>query len=271
MSGEPLVRVECVVEHGARVARLTLNRPARHNSLVPELLDALHEALDRIEREDLVAVVLAANGRSFSSGGDVAGFAQVARGARRAYAGALVGSLNRAILRLIELPCPLIVRLHGLATGGACGFVFAADLVAMAPEAFLAPYYVDVGFAPDGGWTALLPERIGAARAAAIQLLNRRVSAAEALALGLASEIAPQDALDARIAAWIATLASKVPSSIAATRALLMPPWRAAAIRAGLAREREHFMDLIESPQAEAGMARFLARRNDGIATKASA
>jgi len=256
VSAEPLV----VVEVAARVARLTLNRPARHNSLVPALLDDLHAALDRVEREDLVALVLAARGPSFSTGGDVAALAAVPRGQRGTHAGRLVGSLNRAIVRLLDLPCPVIVRLHGIATGGACGFVFAADLVAMAPAAFLAPYYVDVGFAPDGGWTALLPERIGAARAAAIQLLNQRIAAAEALSLGLATAIVAEGALDTQISAWTATLAAKVPASLAATRALLMPPWRAAAIRAGLEREREHFMDQIESPQAEAGMARFLAR-----------
>jgi 2-(1,2-epoxy-1,2-dihydrophenyl)acetyl-CoA isomerase len=256
VSGEKLV----LLALADRVARLTLQPPARHNSLVPELLDDLHEALDTVEREDLTAVVLAANGRSFSSGGDVAAFAHVARGARRAYAGGLVGSLNRALLRLLDLPCPLIVRLHGLATGGACGFVFAADLVAIAPQAYLAPYYVDVGFSPDGGWTALLPERIGTARAAAIQLLNRPIAADEAVTLGLATSLVPPEKLDAQVGAWIATLRAKVPTSIAATRALLMPPWRAAAIRAGLAREREHFMDMIESPQAEAAMARFLAQ-----------
>jgi 2-(1,2-epoxy-1,2-dihydrophenyl)acetyl-CoA isomerase len=256
MSGDKRV----LVEVADRVARLTLNRPARHNSLVPALLDDVHAALDQVEREDLVAVVLAAKGRSFSSGGDIAALAAVPRGERRAYAGQLVGSLNRAILRLLDLPCPLIVRLHGLATGGTCGFVFAADLVAITPTAFLAPYYVDVGFAPDGGWTALLPERIGAARAAAIQLLNRHISPEDAVALGLATALVPEEKLDAQIDAWLATLRAKSHSSVAATRALLMPPWRAAAIRAGLERERATFLDLIETPQAEAAMARFLAR-----------
>lgn len=256
MSAEPLV----LLEVADCVARITLNRPARHNSLTPALLDDLHAALDRVERADTVALVLAAKGRSFSSGGDVAALATVARGERRAYADRLVGGLNRAILRLLDLRCPVIVRLHGLATGGACGFVFAADLVAIAPAAFLAPYYVDVGFAPDGGWTALLPEHIGATRAAAIQLLNRRIAPEDAVALGLATAVVPAEQLDAQIAEWIGTLRTKARSSLAATRALLMPPWRAAAIRAGLEREREHFLDLIDSPQAEAGMARFLAR-----------
>lgn len=256
MNAAPLVLAD--VADG--VARLTLNRPARHNSLVPALLADFHAALDRIAGAEIFAVVLAANGRSFSTGGDLAGFAQVPRAGRRAYADALVDALHRALLRLIDLPCPLLVRLHGPATGGACGFVFAADLVAMAPPAFLAPYYADVGFAPDGGWTALLAERIGAARAGAIQILNRPIDAAAARELGLAAAVCAPERLDAQIDDWIATLRAKVPASLGATRALLMPPERRAAIAAGLDRERARFVDLVDTPAAEAGIARFLGR-----------
>ncbi len=256
MTARPLVLT--TIERG--VARLTLNRPARHNSLVPELLADFHAALDHVEAAEIFAVVLAANGRSFSTGGDLAGFAAVPRAERRAYADALVGSLHRAILRLLALPCPLLVRLHGPVTGGSCGLVFAADLVAVAPPAFFASYYVDVGFGPDGGWTVLLPEKIGIARAAAIQLLNRQIGPEAAVALGLATTASEPDGLDGQIAAWIATLRGKDRASLRATRALLLPPQRIDAIRAGLERERARFLDLVDTPEAEAGMARFLAR-----------
>lgn len=256
MTTSPLVLLDVT----DRVARLTLNRPARHNSLVPELLDDFHAALDRVDRENLVAVVLDANGRSFSTGGDLRGFLDAPRHARRAYADALVGALNRAILRLIALPCPLIVRLHGPVTGGSCGFVFAADLVAIAPPAFLASYYADIGFAPDGGWTALLPERIGTARAASILMLNRRITAEEAVALGLATSLVPVERLDDCIADWIAILRAKARGSLAAIRTLLMPPDRVATVRAGLERERARFLELIDRPEIEAGIAGFFAR-----------
>lgn len=242
------------------VARLTLNRPQRHNSLVPALVAALEEALADLRGRDLVAVVLAANGRSFSTGGDVAAFAAVPRGERRTYAEDLVGGLNRAILALIDLPCPLIARVHGPVTGGSLGFLLAADLVAVAKPAFVAPYYVEVGFAPDGGWTALLPARIGEAQARAIQLLNRHVDAEEAVALGLATRACEPADLDAVVDGWLAALRGKVASGMQATRALLMPPERRAAIAAGLARELQAFLDVIDSDAVEAGMARFLGR-----------
>lgn len=248
-----------VVEEAADgVAMLTLNRPSRHNALVPELVEALVDALGRLGRTPPDALVLRAAGPSFSTGGDVAGFAALPRGERRVYADRLVGGLNRAILALVDLPCPVIVRLHGPVTGGSCGLVLAADLVAIAPRAFLQPYHADVGFAPDGGWTALMPERIGTARAGAVQLLNRRIGAEEALSLGLATAVAAEDALDGIVAGWLATLKEKVGASLAATKALLMPPARRQALADGLERERARFLALVETHATEAGMARFL-------------
>jgi 2-(1,2-epoxy-1,2-dihydrophenyl)acetyl-CoA isomerase len=254
--GEPRV----LLDVADRVATITLNRPDRHNALVPDLLDELNAALDRLRGESLIALVLRGAGRSFSTGGDVSAFAALPRGARRDYADGLVAALNAAILKLIDLPCPVIARLHGPVTGGSCGLAFASSLVAMGRRAFLQPYYADVGFAPDGGWTALLPERIGAARAEVIQILNHRITPDEALALGLAQAAVPEDALDATIAGWVAALRTKVASSLAATRALLMPPERRQAIAAGLEREHARFLALIETDATEAGMARFLAR-----------
>ncbi len=254
--GEPLV----VLTRVGTTATLTLNRPARHNALVPDLLDALNAALARLAEDPPGCLVLRGAGRSFSTGGDVAAFAALPRGARRRYAEGLVGNLNAAILALVDLPCPVITRLHGPVTGGSCGLVFASDLVAMGPRAFVQPYYVDVGFSPDGGWTALLPDRIGAARAGAIQLLNRRIGPDEALALGLVQSVADESELDAVITAWTDTMAGKVGPSLSATRSLMTPPERRRAIADGLERERRRFLDLIETDETEAGMARFLAR-----------
>ncbi|MCC6946650.1 MAG: enoyl-CoA hydratase/isomerase family protein [Bradyrhizobiaceae bacterium] len=242
-----------------RVARITLNRPERHNSLVPDLLAQLNDALANVRTQDLVALVLAGAGRSFSTGGDVAAFHAVPRGERRAYARALVGDLNRAILALIDMPFPVVARVHGPLTGGSLGLVLAADLVAMAKSAFIAPYYVNVGFSPDGGWTAMLPHRIGAAEARATQLLNRHVSAEEALALGLATQVAANGDIDAAIDGWIATLRTKAAGSVRATRALLLPPELRAAIEAGLQRELDRFLEEIDTEAAETGMAKFLA------------
>lgn len=255
MAPDPLVLLDMT----DGVARVTFNRPQRHNSLIPALIAELNATLVEVRQREPDVMVLGGIGRSFSTGGDVAAFHATPRGERRAYARSLVGGLNHAILTLIDLPCPVIARVHGPATGGSLGFLLAADLVAISSSAFIAPYYVEVGFAPDGGWTALLPERIGASRARAIQLLNRHVPADEAVSIGIATEAVAPEQIDSLIDGWIVALRSKQAGGVRATRELLLPPERRAAIAAGLERELERFLDEIESDAVEAGMAKFLA------------
>ena len=241
------------------VARLTLDRPERHNSLVPELIVSLLEDLRQVaSHTELRAMVLQAAGRSFSTGGDVGGF--YAPEARRNYAETLVGGLNECILTLLDLPVPVIGRIHGPITGGALGFLLACDLAVMTPQAFIQPYYVQVGFSPDGGWTALLPERVGAARAYEIQLLNRRIPAAEAVELGLATALAQPEALDGIVDTWLGTLLHNFPAAVTCTKQLLWPKQRRATIAAALEQEKQSFVSRIDSSEAEAGMARFLGK-----------
>jgi len=247
------------------VARLTLDRPERHNSLVPALLDDLAACLDTLRDNDAIrAVVLAANGRSFSTGGDVRAFHEQADDALRDYAASLVGQLNSVILTLMDLPQLVIARVQGPVTGGALGLVLAADLVAAVPTAFFAPYYVTVGFAPDGGWSAILPERIGVQRAREIQLLNRHVSAAEAAALGIVTEVVELDRLDARIAEWLTDTQRHVASGMRAAKRSLLTDKRRAAYAAGLEAERQAFLAAVTQRGVRHGMARFLGREAGG-------
>lgn len=251
-------------DFGAGVALIALDRPERHNALVPELLTRLRWRLADAAAAHARALVLTGAGASFSTGGDIAGFLAHAgdAAALRTYAGEIVGLLNAAILDLAAFPAPVIARLNGPVTGGAAGLMLAADLVAMSRAAFIQPYYAEVGFAPDGGWTALLPERIGAARALEVQYLNRRIGADEALALGLATEIAETgQALDGLVAGWCREMADKRFATLAATRALVWDAARRAELAARLEAERARFIDLVARPETIAGMERFLAGR----------
>jgi len=238
------------------IVTLTLNRPERHNALVPELMSALNAGLARAMQEPPVALVLRGAGKSFSSGGDVLGFYQTPRAQRRAYAAELVGALNQAILALLELPCPTIVLVHGMVTGGALGLVLACDLALGGPRASFAPWYTAVGFSPDGGWTALLPERIGRARALDIQLRNLRMDADEAQRAGLLHSLSPEPRLDTVLNSMVADLRRAIPGSVRHTLALMRPERE--RIAAMLEAERQHFLAQIETDEADAGMAAFL-------------
>lgn len=241
-----------------QVARITLNRPERHNALVPELLQDLGRALARCREDAPAAMILDAAGPSFSTGGDVTGFHDTRRDHRRQYAARVVGELNRVILDLIALPMPTLVVVHGMVTGGSVGLVLACDIAIAGPKACFAPWYTVVGFSPDGGWTSLLPERIGRARALDIQLTNRTVDAAEAHRVGLVQYLT--DAGSERATAW--SLANQIrrrkAGSIAHTLTLTRPdPGRTAA---GLDAEYRHFLEQIDTDEADQGMEEFLGR-----------
>jgi 2-(1,2-epoxy-1,2-dihydrophenyl)acetyl-CoA isomerase len=223
----PLVQLSRANGH----ARLTLARPERTNSLDDALLEDLLTALDELLADPPRALILAGE-----------------------------GALHDAILRLLQLPCPVIAQLQGATTGGALGLALAADLVVMRNNAFIQPYYAVVGFGPDGGWTALLPERIGVSRALGVQFLNRRIGAEEAFELGIASALGANDAeLAAITEEWLATIASHVAGTLTATRRLVWDEERLRLVGARLDAERTAFIQRIQETETRLGMAAFVA------------
>ncbi len=242
-----------LIEHTGDIATLTLNRPERHNSLVPELLNDLILAIGDVA--DARALILQANGRSFSTGGDVRAFYE-RRDIAQLYAAEIVGVLNHTIKALLEFPAPTIAVVNGAVTGGSIGLVLAADIVLVTPHASFTPYYNVVGFSPDGGWTALLPGVIGYARAAESLLTNATISAQQAVEWGLANRVVEADRVydEARtIAVRIATLkTSSVRRSIQ-----LLREYKLAAVPK-LQAELNQFIEQITSDEAQQGMRAFL-------------
>jgi 2-(1,2-epoxy-1,2-dihydrophenyl)acetyl-CoA isomerase len=248
-----------LTERTGPVAIVTLNRPERHNSLVPALLHELLAALEGIRAApDVRAVVLQANGRSFSTGGDLRGF-YVHLDDLASYARRIVGQLNQVILALIELPVPVVAAVHGMVTGGSLGLVLGCDVVLVAPGASFAPYYSVVGFSPDGGWTALLPGFVGHKRAAEILYRNGTMSAEQAVAWGLASRVVPADSIREEALRIATGIAAGKRGSIAAGKRLLQPALGDVAAR--LEAERIRFVEQIGTEEARQGIVTFLEGR----------
>jgi enoyl-CoA hydratase/carnithine racemase len=248
-----------LLERIGGIAVLRLNRPERHNSLVPGLLEALLSALDTVEADVTIkSVVFTHAGPNFSTGGDVEAFADQGDGIA-AYADRLLTLLNRAILRLSALRCPVVAAMEGWLTGGSLGLVLACDMAVMAQGARIAPYYTVVGFSPDGGWTAMLPDLIGTARARAWQLNNNVVVAEEAVSLGLAALLSQAGQAEPEAMRLARGLADKVPGSVARTRGLLR--WEPEWLAGRLERERAEFVAQVASAETAAGMRRFLEGR----------
>jgi enoyl-CoA hydratase/carnithine racemase len=247
------------IERVGSVAILTLNRPERHNSLVPELLEEMLRHLEKIQTwPEIRVVLLQANGRSFSTGGDVGGFVAHLDGIEE-YAQRIVGLLNQTILTLVNLPFPAIAAVQGIVTGGSMGLVLACDLALAASEVTFTPYYSVVGFSPDGGWTAMLPKIIGTKRATAVLIQNKSITAEEALAWGLVDKIVACEEIQPEALRVAQDIASMKPGSIYHSKRLLSDGQDDLAQR--LEEERSRFVQQIVTAEAQAGMAAFLARR----------
>jgi 2-(1,2-epoxy-1,2-dihydrophenyl)acetyl-CoA isomerase len=243
-----------IIEREEAVSRLTLNRPQRHNSLIPALLTELLGALKEIQHNpEIRAVVLQANGRSFSTGGDLLGFYDHLDSIQ-SYANQIVGLLNQVILTMVDLRLPIVAAVHGQVTGGSMGLVLASDLVLIAPTASFTPYYSEVGFSPDGGWTAWLPEIIGVKRTIQILMLNETINADQALSWGLAHRLVPADQIQAEALKTAHQVAAKPPGSIQPTKRLLHPVDLANHLEA----ERRHFTAQIGKNETQKCMKAFL-------------
>lgn len=245
-----------LIERQGPVATLTLNRPQRHNSLVPALLEQMLAGLDQVAGQtDIRAVVLQARGRSFSTGGDLQGFADHLSEIT-AYAQRLVGLLNQVLLAMIRLPQPIVAAVQGKATGGSLGLMLASDVVLVSPGTSFTPYYAVVGFGPDGGWTALLPQIIGQKRTAEVLFSNLTISAGEAVAWGLASRLVEPDLLEAEAHGVARRIAGMEPGAVQAGKSLLWQ--RDPGIEQRLEAERQRFVAQIGTAAAQASMAAFL-------------
>ncbi len=190
------------------VATLTLNRPDRGNAINPEMAADLAEAATQIaENTGVRAVLIAGNGPNFTVGGDLSVFAGAAREQLPNQLRRMIDSYHLAVERLTSIDAPVVAAVRGGAGGGGLGLLYAADIVVAAEDARFALGYGALGLTADGGNTWFLPRMVGMRRAQQLFLLNRRLTAQEALEFGLVSRLAPNDAVDTEAAALAGTLA----------------------------------------------------------------
>jgi 2-(1,2-epoxy-1,2-dihydrophenyl)acetyl-CoA isomerase len=241
------------------ISILTINRPERHNSLIPPLLDQLLTALEENRSDsEVCSLVLRANGPSFSTGGDIRAFYENLHDIEN-YSNRIVGLLNRVILSMLTHPTPIVTAVHGLVTGGSIGIVLASDVVLVTTGASFTPYYNQVGFSPDGGWTALLPFIIGPKRVSSILSQNKTISAEQSVSWGLADRCVSPELLNEEAIKVSMELASYSCASNASSKHLLFETYNDLEQR--LETERSAFLRQIVTEEAKLGMEFYLKRK----------
>uniref|UniRef100_A0A831XHQ5 2-(1,2-epoxy-1,2-dihydrophenyl)acetyl-CoA isomerase n=1 Tax=Thermus islandicus TaxID=540988 RepID=A0A831XHQ5_9DEIN len=201
---------------------LTLNRPERLNALTGELLDALHAALEEANGDPGVrALLLTGAGKAFSAGQDLLEFGE----AKPDYE-AHLRRYNRVVEALSSLEKPLVVAVNGAAAGAGMSLALWGDLRLAAKEASFTPAFVKIGLVPDSGMSFLLPRLVGLAKAQELLHLSPRLSAEEALALGLVHRVVPGEGLLEEALGLARTLAEGPTRAHALTKKLLLETYR---------------------------------------------
>jgi 2-(1,2-epoxy-1,2-dihydrophenyl)acetyl-CoA isomerase len=209
------------VETRGAVALVTLNRPDSANTLNLQMgMDLLAAALACARNADVRAVVLTGAGRNFCFGGDLRAMASRDTSGDD-YIRELTTYLHAAIAHFTRMDAPVIAAVNGTAAGAGVGLVAMADLAVCARSAKFNLAYTNAGLTPDAGTSFLLPRTVGAKRTMELLLLNRTLSAAEALSWGLVNEVVADEELPGRALAIAEQLADGATRAYGATKRLV--------------------------------------------------
>jgi isohexenylglutaconyl-CoA hydratase len=203
----------------------TLDAPATRNALSDETVAALLDALEAARQaETMRAFVIRGAGGVFSAGGDFTRFRALIASGPPADAPDPIVAFNRAFGTLLEsiadAPLLTIAVVDGAAIGGGAGLAAACDLVLASTNARFACPEVTLGL-PPAQIAPFVAARIGPLPALRLMASGRRLNAEEAQALGLVDEVLWPDALNARLATWLADLQRAEPNALRATKDIL--------------------------------------------------
>lgn len=244
-----------LTEIGEGIATVRLDRPERLNALADALLVALADELRALDdRDDVRCVVVAGSNRAFAAGADVG---ELARASALGHYGAR--ARERAWEDIRRVRTPLIAAVSGHCLGGGCELALCCDMVVAAETAVFAQPETGLGLVPGAGGTQRLARAAGKALAMDMVLSGRKLSAAEALAAGLVSRVAPADGWleEARAMARDVAAKGQVATRLAKEsidRAFEVP------LQAGLEVERRSLSLALASDDAAERMGRFLGR-----------
>jgi 2-(1,2-epoxy-1,2-dihydrophenyl)acetyl-CoA isomerase len=208
------------VESEGGVGWIRLNRPEKMNAIGAVTRQQLSEAIKQAERDDAIrVVVLTGSGRAFSSGADVTEMVQ--GGGLRTPED--VGNVLRneylpMLTRLRTMPKPVIAAMNGPAVGIGASYALACDIRIAVPEAYILEAFINIGLAPDGGVSWLLPRLAGTGVAYEMFFTGKPLQAADAHRLGVINRIVAADQLEAEVRELASQIASQPRQALGAAK-----------------------------------------------------
>jgi 2-(1,2-epoxy-1,2-dihydrophenyl)acetyl-CoA isomerase len=238
------------------VLTITLNRPDVLNAFNLEVHRGLAGALRDARSDDVRAVVLTGAGRAFCVGQDLTEF----REAPGDIGSRLRENYHPNVLAIRRLEKPVIAAVNGVAAGAGMSFACACDLRIAADSASFVPAFINIGLVPDSGGSYFVTRILGPARAFEWLTSGRKLTAAEAHAWGLVSEVVETGALADRVAEVAAELAALPTRGIGMTKRLIDHAF-GVQLERQLEREAELQAAATQTGDFKEGVAAFLEKR----------
>jgi enoyl-CoA hydratase len=242
-----LVRVDAPAD---RVVRITLDNP-KVNALSSALLAELSAVLDGLAETPPTVLVVTGGDRIFAAGADISEFGGQVEAAK------ITGAFHDALDRLAAFPAFVVASVAGPALGGGCELALACDYRIASERASFGQPEILLGIIPGGGGTQRLARTVGASRAKEMMVTGRRLSAADALAVGLVDEVVASDDLVTRTMELARQVAAGPSVAIRLVKRAV-DEGLGTGIDAGLALEKRLFVEVFGTEDAAVGVRSFL-------------
>ena len=244
------------------VATVTMNRPEALNALSQGLVRDLGVAIAKADEDGVRAVILAANGRAFCSGGDLREmrtmFEQTGR--IEAFLEEPLGMLHGVVTAIRDSKMPVIAAVGGVCAGAGTNIALACDMIVAGESATFNEAFVKIGLSPDCGGTFFLPRAIGEKRAAEMLMLGGTVPAAKALEWGMVNRVVADDQVMAN-AVELAARLSKGPTASFARIKKMLAASSSNDLRAQLELEHRYQLESGKGSDFKEGVTAFFEKR----------
>ena len=201
------------------VAKITLNRAEKYNSFVREMAVQMHDALNKASTDKLVrAVYITGEGKAFCAGQDLA---EAVDGSGPGIKKIVEEHYNPIIRKIRTIEKPVVCAVNGAAAGAGANIALACDIVIAGSSAFFSQAFSKIGLIPDSGGTFFLPRLIGLSRSSALMMLGDKVSANDALQMGMIYKVSEDAKLQEEAFAIAKTLSEMPTKAIGLTKRLL--------------------------------------------------
>jgi enoyl-CoA hydratase/carnithine racemase len=252
------------VEKRGQVDWLTLNRPGAMNSISMEMVDDLTDYFGKLYHDSSVRiVVMRGAGRAFCAGLDIRQ-RDNADDRKTPFGGGFgfQGYLADVYIKMRRAPQPIISLVHGPACGGGFAFALASDIRIAGESARMNAAFIKLGLSScDMGVSYFLPRLVGGSIASELMLTGRFIHAPRALAVGLVSEVVPDNQLEHAAQPYVDEMLAASPMGLRMTKEGLAMAIDASSLEAAMAIENRNQVMTSRSPNFAEGMRAFLEKR----------